>query len=79
MILSTEDLQIRNTISALVEIITSNTALRENPVRSSFVVSPEQHRKLELVCKLTSKTRQDHFSKALDHWLDQQLYLDELQ
>lgn len=72
---SNEDVIIRQTIATAISMIAENTPLKTKSVRSSFVVTPEQDRMLDLICKVTSRTRQDGFSDSLDNWINQQLYL----
>lgn len=72
---SNEDVIIRQTIAASISIIAENTPLKTKSVKSTFVVTPEQDRMLDLICKITARSRQDSFSDSLDNWIDQQLYL----
>lgn len=72
---SNEDAIIRQTIAASLSIIAENTPLKSKSVKSTFVVTPEQDRMLDLICKVTASSRQDNFSDSLDNWIEQQLYL----
>lgn len=72
---SNEDAIIRQTIAASINMIAENTPLKIKSVKSTFVVTPEQDRMLDLICKVTARSRQDSFSDSLDNWINQQLYL----
>lgn len=73
-----QDMIICNAAAAAIEIIAKNTPLRATPVKSTFIVSPEVHRHLDIICKLTGKTRQEYFSTALKILLANKLYLDDI-
>lgn len=73
-----EDVIIQNTVAAAIEIIAQNTPLRDKAAKSTFIVSPEHHRRLETVCKVTGKTKQDYYSLALEIFLKQKGYLEDI-
>ncbi|EPG40628.1 MULTISPECIES: hypothetical protein [Acinetobacter] len=75
---SSEDVIIQNTVAAAIEIIAQNTPLREKSAKSTFIVSPKHHRHLDTVCKVTGKTKQDYYSLALDKFLEQKGYLEDI-
>lgn len=73
-----EDEIIRATIAASMEIIASNSPLRAKPAKSTFIVSPEDHRMLEIICRLTGKTKQEYFATALQKSLKEKTYLNDI-
>ena len=75
---SNEDVIIRKSVAAAIEIIAQNTPLREAPVKSTYVVKPEHHRHIDTIGKVTGQTKQDLYSSAVDYYLKHQLFLDDI-
>lgn len=75
---SNENAIIRATVAASIEIIASNTTLRVKAAKSTFNVSPEDYRLLDVICRLTGKTKQKYFASALQKSLKEKTYLNDI-
>lgn len=73
-----EDDIIRNAADATVKLIVNNIPLKTKFTKSTFNVDPEDHRMLDILCKLTGLTRQDFFDKSLKKLISSKLYLDDI-
>ena len=78
MTTTSEDAIIRKSVAAAIEIIAQNTPLRETSVKSTYVVTPEHHRHIDTVVKVTGKTKQDLYTSAMDYFLKHKLFLDDI-
>lgn len=74
----TSDVIIRNAIADSLEIMAQNAPMRSKYAKSTFNVSPENYNLLELICRLTGKTKQDIYTDALNLLLEQRNYLDDI-
>lgn len=75
---SNEDVIIRKSVAAAIEMIAQNTPLREKPAKSTYVVNPDHHRHLDTVSKVTGQTKQDLYTSAIDYYLKHKLFLDDI-
>lgn len=74
----TNEAIIRSAIADSLEIMAENAPRRSKCIKSTFNVSPEDYHLLELICRLTGKTKQEIYTDALRQLLRQRNYLDDI-
>lgn len=63
-------------VSNVIDRISLVGPFRKDDAKSTFYVTPDMHRKLDIICECTGLTRQEIYTKALRDYLDQKYLQD---
>lgn len=72
-------LQIRKeAIIGCIKYVSRKVPQRKEPAKSTFFVPVEQHHELDAICEILGLTKQEIYSKALNDYLNNHIYLNDI-